>query len=130
MGSTSGPATKRDRLPTLTAPPTPPPPPQCPPFDAPALVALPSACPGSASQRLPKQTPHAQRNARRRRGSPGSAILLAYGSPPGAARPPVDDADLCGAFDRPRVQRAVPPQPGEGPDGAEHRVRPPDPDRL
>ena len=49
-------------------------------------------------------------------------------SPP--ARFPLGDAHVCGAFDRARVQRALPPQPGQGPDGPVGGLRSPDPDRV
>src|SRR4051812_26710006 len=41
----------------------------------------------------------------------------AHGPSPAGARPTLDDADLRGALDREEVQRAVPLEPGEGPDG-------------
>ena len=49
---------------------------------------------------------------------------------PSRAGPPVDDADLRGPFDRQAVQRALPAQPGQGPDGALDRLRPADADGL
>ena len=45
-------------------------------------------------------------------------------TPPARARPPVGDAHICGAFDRSGVQRAVPREPRQGPDGAVGGVRP------
>ena len=58
-----------------------------------------------------------------------------YNSPHGRASPPrarssLGDAHLCRAFDGPRVQRALPSQPGQGPDGPVGRLRSPHPDRV
>src|SRR4051794_39632514 len=49
---------------------------------------------------------------------------------PARARQAVDDAHLRGSFDRAGLQRAVPQEPRQGPDGPEHRLRPTDADRL
>ena len=53
-----------------------------------------------------------------------------HGAPPARARSPVDDAHLRGPFDREAVQRAVPLEPRQGPDGAVDRLRPAHADRL
>ena len=62
----------------------------------------------------------------------GSHALRRYphGPPSRTPGPPMDDADLRGPFDRAAVQRALPRQPGQGPDGALGRLRPADADRL
>src|SRR5271154_7298934 len=46
------------------------------------------------------------------------------------ARPALDDADLRRSLDGEGLQRAVPAQPGKGPDGPVGGVRPADADRL
>ena len=50
--------------------------------------------------------------------------------PPARAGQALDDADLRGALHGRALERAVPPQPGEGADRALGRVRSADPDRL
>ena len=51
-------------------------------------------------------------------------------APPSRARPALDDAHLLGSLVGRGLERAVPLEPGQGPDGAVGRVRPADPDRL
>ena len=46
------------------------------------------------------------------------AIQSAHAPPPARARPALDDAHLRGPLDREGVQRALPAQPGQGPDRA------------
>ena len=48
----------------------------------------------------------------------------------GRGRPALGDADVLGSFVGARVERALPDQPGQGPDRPLGRVRPPHPDRL
>ena len=61
---------------------------------------------------------------------PGADPRRADESAPARTRPALDVPHLRGAFDRPGLQRAVPRQPGEGPDGTVGRLRPADADRL
>ena len=51
-------------------------------------------------------------------------------APPPRARPPVGDAHVRRPFDGAGVERALPAQPRQGPDGAFDRLRPAHPDRL
>ena len=50
--------------------------------------------------------------------------------PPARARSPVGHAHLRRPLRRPALERALPPQPGKGPDRPLGRLRPADPDRL
>ncbi len=51
-------------------------------------------------------------------------------APASAREPALDDADLLGPLHGPGLQRALPDQPGQGPDRPLDRLRPAHPDRL
>ena len=67
---------------------------------------------------------------------PGPAVACTWENaadertPPLRAGPPLGDAHLRRALRRPAIERALPPQPRQGPDGALGRLRPANPDRL
>ena len=72
----------------------------------------------------------ARRTTRRRVRHAGAATYRAVTLRHEGARPAVGDADVLGPLDGEGLERAVPHQPGQGPDRAVDRLRPADPDRL